>query len=468
MAYGIFSFQLGFYLDDWVFLEAAARGRGLWGSAQALARGCLLWTRPLEIGQFALLYAFGGHQPAFAHVLIALLAAAEAVLLFRFWESLLGRRELALTAACLTVLAPNRTVLHVWPAASPALAAQVLMLAGLLVHLRWLKQGGRTRILTTMAFYLASFLCYEATAFMPILLAVPAFRKARQAASRPVWALAQAAYAFLPFAVALAAALAWQWHGAAALLHQSNPKSQGLALSLGHVLRAYGAGAECVTNRLLHICWRSLGPAWRELPLLALAGLVAAAAVLAWLLAAGKQEALEPVSAESSGLAVWATVACGFIAAYAPYALSGSYMPQIYGVMSRTNCTGAWVAGLGLAAGLAALRRGPRRLVLGGLIMVFTMTTWLQDRRWAQAWGVEQKILAKIGPVAASLPSGARVTLTDAPHFVGEAVVFDAGYDFDAALRLVTGRPDLSGEIEPAARGAYRYSYSRDALTQER
>lgn len=485
-AFGLFAPRLGFYHDDWVFLEIASRGRGFWGVVQALARTPGLWPRPVEIAQYALFYACGGLHPAPYHFLLVALAAVEGMLLFLLWKRLLGGHELALTAACLTILMPNRSVLHVWFASSPAVVAQVLILASLLCHMDWLAKGGWARLALSLTAYLLSVLCYESTAFMPFMLAAPVFLKARQTRGRLAPALADTAAALGPFVAALGAALFWQWLGSAALTHHANPKSQVLAISLSHIFKAYGAGFECLTNRLLHICWQSLGPAFSYLGLPLILLLCVFAVALAWLLTSEEASSQATRSAPRAMPLALATAAGGFVAAYAPYALSGSYMPQIYGIMSRTNGNGAWVAGLLLALGLAVLRRRPRRVILAAMLAAFTATQWVGDRQWLQAWEKQQDILSKVAPPAVALPPGSTVLLADAPHFVGYAVIFDAPYDFAAALRLATGRRDLDGktraaDIQPeapaatpipgirarrpaASRNLYIYSYGRNTL----
>src|SRR5207249_2911403 len=116
----------------------------------------------------------------------------------------------------------------------------------------------------------------------------------------------------------------------------------------------------------------------------------------------------------------------GFLGAYAPYAASSDYTPQIYGVMSRTNGCGALIAGLLWACGLCALPRGTaRRVVLGLVAGAFTWSNWFFASQWAESWTLQQDILKKAGVYAVRLPENATVLLGGAPSFVGQAIVFD-------------------------------------------
>jgi len=79
--------------------------------------------------------------------------------------------------------------------------------------------------------------------------------------------------------------------------------------------------------------------------------------------------------------------------------------------------------------------------------------------------------LRKVSKPTAALPDHAAVLLMDAPKYVGYAVVFDATYDFSAALRIYAGRKDITGETKlsdmPAGNNGGRsfvYRYASDRL----
>src|SRR5262249_3405505 len=128
-------------------------------------------------------------------------------------------------------------------------------------------------------------------------------------------------------------------------------------------------------------------------------------------------------------------------------ALSSSYMPQIYGLMSRTNGAGALVGGLLVAVGVQRL---PRKARLGALALAaaaFAWADWVSAEEWARSWDKQQQILWKVAERAKTIEGPASILLAGTQAHVGRAVLFDAHYDFDAALRVTTGRKDLKGNI---------------------
>lgn len=480
----------GFYHDDWVFMERTARAGSFFQAVQAFARADI-WNRPVEIVQLPLFYSLAGSNPRIATSLIALLGITEGFLLFLLFDGLLRRRALAILAAVLAVAYPNRMAVHVWLAASPLLVAQVLLLASLLMHRRWLRDGKLRWLAAGQASYLASVLCYESTAFLPVLIATEVY----------CWTdghfktkIERAARALLPYAVSLAIVGGWASMGVPFFFN--SPGHKEVAIS-AHLVSAFWAGFECLTSRVFRICRITLSPALAvfQLPMMivGIAGVaLAVAGVEAW-----------PDNVKSAGrrpwLAVLAALAAGFAGAYLPYALSKDYTPQVLGVMSRTNGAGAWVGGLLVAAALTAFREkllqiGGQRLAAIGfrsalalVLGAFLWTDWVFLWQWSRSWETQKDVLAKVCARATGLPSGATVLLSGVPAYIGAAVVFDAPYDFNAALRLSSGRTDISGNIvsprmrflsdavieekdgQPIARYPYRllfrYDYSRFALT---
>ena len=158
-------------------------------------------------------------------------------------------------------------------------------------------------------------------------------------------------------------------------------------------------------------------------------------------------------------VAAW-TAAGGFLAAYAPYALSGSYEPQIVGVMSRTNGVGGLVGGLLAATALAAAQgswasapaarragAAAQSLVTAILVAAFTWTNWFVALKWTQSYSQQQTILEKIEGKIRMLPRPLTVILEGAPpHFQG-VVVFENHWGLSSALRLKTGDRNLSADV---------------------
>ena len=459
VAFGVGARGIGFYHDDWVLVEQLTLANGFWNGVAALK-----WSapRPMDMLLYPALYALAGWDTALQHLLRM---AADLGAAFLFYELLVRLTRLpkfALVAAALAIVLPNREVMHFWFAISNESWAIVLMFAGLLLHLDWLEGKGRVRLAGSLLLYAASVLMYEALAFFPLALATAlTARQAVEGKPRPA-VLKSAAWALLPFGPVLAGALLWQRVGAARLLGVVNNKAMGLSAS--HMIKVWGAAFECVSNRVLHITWLSLLGATRHVSPGFWAAGVAGAAACAWALKPGKDNGGRADRAAASAFAAGA-----FIAAYAPYALSAEYTPQVFGVMSRTNAGGVWPAAMLFATlALAAGRRSA--LTLGLLLFAFTMTDWYRTAQWAASWTVQRQIMTAMEKHKDELPKDAMVLLTDAPTEIQYAIVFDSSWDFDAALRIATGRPDLHGDVyghhTHEGPNVFVYSYQAGTLTR--
>lgn len=457
--FGIWSHRLGFYHDDWVFLENCVRGGSFWGAVGDFAEGGY-WTRPLEILHFPLLYALGGLKPFPYHAVLLALDLAQAALFFTLLKRLLDAPRLALLAAILFILHPSRFATHVWMASSPQALALTLVLGSLVLFLKWMDSRSLRWLILSQALYLAGFLSYESGAFLPLFLFGGLAGRYLNAGLGWKRSLRDAAAALIPFGLSLAAGLAWQIFGAAAL-QGANPKS--LSPSLVRGLKVFGAGFECLANRALHVCWKLAPGAWLEASWgLRLAWAACTAVIAGWLgrrpAAEGEDRAVRPA---------FAAAGAGFFAAYLPYAVSADYSPQVFGLMSRTNAAGALAGALALAAGLAAFadKVRPQRTALLVLVGAFTWANWGQARHWARSWEIQTDLLARLAPKADRLPKGSMIFVC-APRETGTAPVFDAHFSVSGALRLSSGRLDLSGEpacsVPPGRTGSvYRYPEDR-------
>lgn len=452
LSFGVFIPRLGFYSDDWWLLEIMSSGRRL-GAIAGWIRNGGLWTRPVEMFQYSFFYLIGGPHASIQQTLLFIFGLLECWLLFLLFFQLLRHRSLALTAAMIAYLYPNRAVFHIWFADSPELTAHLLALASLLIHIQWRNGAGRVWLIWSLALFLAAILSYESVVFLPLLLGVTITFDNRS----PVEGATEGIATCLPYLLPIAIAFVWQWVGARWLLGHMNPKAQELRPSIGHFLKVYGAGFECITNRTLHLCVKNIAAmrfwGWQRW--------ITCAAALTTVLVCARtiRHAESPSRAELKRTLILSAVI--FIVGYAPYALSGSYTPQIFGIMSRTNGIGAWSGGLLIAALLGFCRPRLRSALLALVLVLFTGANWVTNFEWAQAWVLENDILTKLVPTARNLPPKSKVVLVDAPHFSGYAVVFDSSYDFDSALRVSTRRRDLDGFVAPTEpNDAYRYSYA--------
>jgi len=446
VSFGPFIAHRGFCADDWIFLYNGARAGGLAAAARALAAGGF-WARPAEIVEYPLLYAAGLSHPALDQAALLLLKIAEGSLLFLLLERLLEWRSLALAAALLALTYPDRSASHLWYANAPQGLCLVLTLASLLLHESWIRTRRAGALAGSLACYLLGLLSYESAALAPLILGAGLAVRRRLSGRSGREALASSARDLLPYAGALAAGLLWMWGGASLLTGAGNPKP--LRLSLSAVAGVFATAALAVTRDSVLLIAKSAPLAVQYLPRPLLAA-GAAAFALAALLAREKPEPAPPARRRSL-LAAAAAGAAALVAGYAPYGFSlHPYAPDVLGLMNRVNAVGAWGCGILLATGMAAILPGrplARRAVLAFLLAAFAWTNAIACLQWALAWQAERRVLAQVAPAARALPSGAMVVLSGAPARFGGAPVFTESWDFDDALKLATGRDDLSGRV---------------------
>jgi hypothetical protein len=253
-----------------------------------------------------------------------------------------------------------------------------------------------------------------------------------------------------PYVVSFAIVLWWQHVGAKILLGWHNPKD--IEFTFSHLFKAFGAGFECVTNRVIHACVLAVRPALTQF---------GPALWSIWILAVGTVGVAAyhwdgfPGSKKVEGKKTAIFVLAAFIGAYAPYALSGSYMPAMFGIMSRTNGTGAWVGGLLIAWLFDVIRQRSDRGGFGrwqaALVAVFfgffTLANWHATWEYAQSWDIQTSVLRKVTPHLKKMDRTATVLLDGVPRHYGKAIVFDATYDFDYALKVYAGRTDVYGKL---------------------
>ena len=139
-------------LDDWGFAAAARYATFVHGF------GAQTRQRPLSgISDWALFRFFGTH-PVPHLVVLAILNAAAAVLLWRLLDRWVPRR-VAVLAALVWVALPNRASTRLWVTTTPLVLSLVLLLAGLLVASREPLSSGRFG--TALTLLALSVLAYE-------------------------------------------------------------------------------------------------------------------------------------------------------------------------------------------------------------------------------------------------------------------------------------------------------------------
>lgn len=452
-AFGIFLPWLGFYCDDWTNLERSLGQSGFFDRVLLYLRE-VAPSRPGLSVLYPVLFAVGGMKPWVYQTVFFLLESAAGMLLFVLLDRLFRRRDLALTAVVLVMLYPNHIVTHLWLGSCAWLVSLILLLVSLILHLEWIEGGRPARLAGSLACYAASVLTYEATVFLPLLLWGGLAARDLSSGERIKTALWRPTKSLAPYAAVLAAAALWQRFGLPLLL--DDPPLRETEVSIKRIFVVYGLGLATLTTQTASLVSGALASAWDE----AHAGLVlpfaAACAGLPVVLVRPDRDgpSVSPSPLWTAGGAATA----GFLGAFLPYGFS-FYAPSAFALRSRTSAGGALAGGILLAlAFAAALRRcppkGPRlialRSVLGIMIGVLLLTNWHLCRQWTRSWAVQKRALAGLAKKADALPKGATVIVSGPYHVdndADKAPIFISHWGFSSALRLATGRKDLTGDV---------------------
>lgn len=435
---------MGFYVDDWTLVEWGLRGAGSFlGAVKAMAQTGWFWARPMMLLEFPFFYAVGGLEPLGYHAALLLLQSAASLAYFALLKRLIGSVELAAAAACLATLYPIQAASHHWLGAGPQLFAVILACLSLWLHLSWFESRRPAALAGGLACYAASVLSYESCAFLPLMLVGAIV--ARRVSSGGRWSegAREAAVSLWPYAAAFLAVQAWQWWLVELFMGARNTKT--VTLSPWHAFLSFRTAFAGMTYKALRMCARAA-------PLVSFD--VGRAYWLYWWALVVAVTALLPRAAPPARRALWTALGAatgGFVAAVLPYALSGSYMPNIYGIASRTAAVLALAAGLWLATGLAALG-GRRAAWLTALFVgAFAWTNAHTASAWIKSYRLQRAVLKVAAPKARGLPPGATLLVAGVPSHINDRVngvpVFNAGFDITSALRLTTGRTDLKARV---------------------
>lgn len=443
----------GYYLDDWWEISLAAQGNSLLDALKAFAR-VGYWDRPLNMLLLAGLHRLSGvpetFRPWIGQSLLVVLEVLQGWLFFLLARRLFRWQSLALAAAALAMLFPNRPGIHYRITLLCLHFSLVLVLSSLLAHLKWWESGRRRDLIVGQLLFATALLFYESPMLMPLLLAGGIAGRSLAHGKQAGRIAADGAKLLFPYGLSIAVLLLWKWVGMRTLFETANLKASVIDISLKNVGMVLVGGFGCVSIWPLSLSLMRLGDAvrelgwlWLALPFLAL-----------WL---GKSIRVRPDDREASQrevlFALCGAIVGGFLGTYAPYVLSDAYVPHVNGIMSRVNGTGAWVAGMALTAAMLSLLR-PRHgkaplspALLLPLLLAFTWTNWVEARAWSEAWRLQRTILSRLAPHAKEIPPSTTLMLSGAPRFIRGAPVFDSDYDLGPALRLTTGRKDISANV---------------------
>lgn len=427
--FGRFSFVLGFYHDDWQFLEAATRPGGFFEAVARMSREFA--PRPTLGLLYTTFFRLLGEAPAPFHAALAAFRVLESVLFMLLVRRLTGSRALAVLAAAFAAAYPCRFGDRVWFSNVAQMLAQCLALGALILHVDWLGSGDRRRAFLAQALAVVAALTYESVLFLPLAAALPRWRAHVEGGASAGPALSLTMREFAPFLVPLGAYAAWRTLGLSVLGAES---AKSAAPSAAWALDVFARGAWHVLAKPFLFAAQGLqtGWGWDAVWGLALAGV----ALAAW-------TGLPRGARAAGGAALWAALGF-FLGGYLPYALSGAYVPAATGVMSRVNGAAAFPFGLLLAVAAASL--GRRSLVAAALFALVQADAVLA-RDWAESWRAQRAILSAARVHEPEFPRGAAVWLADAPVMVGGVLVFSANWDFGPALRRELGRDDLAGRV---------------------
>ncbi len=445
-------FKTGFHLDDWFEASLTVSGPGYWDGVRGFADSGIYWDRPGNMLLLPLAHRLSGvsrsepipGRPWVAQLLSALLEAAEGWLLFLLLEKLLRRRGPALAAAGLALLFPNRGGFHFRTALLGQHLAHVLMLASMLAHLRWLASGRVPALAAGLGLYALGLLTFDTPMLTPLLLAGACAGRTWAESRDPRRSAGEFARCAAPYAAVFAGLVLWKLVGVPAIAGGTNQKAAMVTFETANAVKVLIAGLGCTTLWPLTLSAVRLRDALLELGWIWLF-LPAFASWAAWALGGRGQD--EPPPGRGDWGALAGAMAGGFLGSYAPFLLSGSHMPYVNGVLSRVNAAGAWVGGMWTAGLVALLPSRLRTPALALLLAGFTWTNWVESASWARAWDLQKEILSALVPQVRSLPGPAAILLTGAPRNIHGAHVFDSNYDLGGALRLATGRADLSANV---------------------
>jgi hypothetical protein len=374
-------------------------------------------------------YELLGTNPAWHHVLAAVLGLASAVAFYFVLRGLRFEARDALPIALLALLFPWASAIRLWPAGSLNNLAVLLLFCGFLIALAGLRIGGGRGLLihlAAVACYAASILTYEATTAVAAMI-WPAY----------IWLFGRRPGS--PRALIDVVAV-----GAAAIYsvdHTIKPVAD-FSDQLGHLPDMLGDGAKLVAASLLPT----------SIPAELSTGLtsVVLAAAAAFLIAAASRG---PAAAEGAGPhpgPSWAAVATVAVAAlalcWAVFVPQAFYTPTFRGLEDRVNILALYPAAVLV---WAVLRATGSLLPQGGyLVAVAALTAILvgygaqdlrQQRDWKRSAELQESVLAAIE--RAQPPDGSLVLAFDFPAQVAPRVpVLNASWDMYPAAQLRTGR----------------------------
>jgi hypothetical protein len=428
----------GWYYDDWAWIGTLSVAEpGLGGLYEAARTET---HRPLFAATMCLLYLVGGEGQAPYLVAGAGIAAAQGALAYAVLRLARIGAALAVPLAAMLVVLPVIDATRLWTAALPVAVAVCLLLAGTAVALLGVRTTGPSAVALhagALVLYAAAILTYELVAPVVGLAALLYVAAAGRRAALVRW----------PADVVVA--------GLSLLaISDAAEERRDVTLDLAHIADRAGdmlAPSRDVFGALFPLEAVLHGPAGVALLLAGAVGAVlalrrgeaAAAAIRQWLLVA-----VIGLLAAAAGLA-------GLLPADA------YYVPRLTGVGDRISAVAAlgalallvalvWLVAFGLAS---LVRRPSAAMPIAVAALLVTAAGLVRDElrnqdAWAASWIHSQEVVGAVREsVGTDAPSGAGVvTLGHADRILPDDVpVFADVWDLRGAMRLLWDDPDATG-----------------------
>lgn len=162
--------KLGFFGDDYLFLEVAGRS----SPAQYLAtyfdpRVQTAWYRPMQGMRYGIIYAFFGAEPLAYHLVNMLIHLVNCLLLFAIVWRITRNGRVAMLAALLYAGLPLYAVAVFWPGVADFVMT-LFFLAAVLSWVVFLQNGTRAASIWAFIFFIFALLTKELAVTLPLVL----------------------------------------------------------------------------------------------------------------------------------------------------------------------------------------------------------------------------------------------------------------------------------------------------------
>ena len=448
---------LGFYSDDWGFLDAMGGHNAYYFSDgyAGLSANPNLYNRPVHQLQMQLLFTAFGMNPLGYHVTTIGLLAAAAVLLHACLRRLGVPAFASFAIAMVFALSPSYSTDRFWFSSSGYVLMMAAYFLSTYADLRGLEAtstgtfGWRWKPLALVGLALCGLGHEIATPLLAgnLVVLLMVVRRRAPGLLRTRAGLGRTSAFLGGNVVLLAAVLAFKASTAvgSGLAEGLLTRVQHIVVSSGFVhVASYGAA-------LPSTAWWAISRVGVGTLLLCLAiGLAVAAGAAA----SARRDARWPSS--RAWLRLLLAGAITLALGYAIFLTNPRFHWTSTGLQNRINIAGAlgmaviWIAAAGLLAGRFPSPTWTRRLFAGmtGLLCAaFAVTVAALSGYWTAASSQEQAVIAAVQRALPDLRPGATVIISGQCPYLGPAIVFEGGWDTGAALSIEYREPEVSANV---------------------